>query len=88
MGKGDSPLRSEEMTMNNASDTQRQTDDTRLRAIRFFSDICSGKAPADGKRELVEKVRYLEAMSDEELSDLGLLREDILEHVFQDARFI
>ncbi|WP_269432948.1 hypothetical protein [Aliiruegeria sabulilitoris] len=40
------------------------------------------------KQGLLDKVRELEAMSDEELSSLGILREDIVDHVFRDAHFV
>ncbi|WP_280138490.1 hypothetical protein [Aliiruegeria lutimaris] len=40
------------------------------------------------KQGLIDKVRELEAKSDEELSSLGILREDIVDHVFRDAHFV
>ncbi|SDK51261.1 hypothetical protein SAMN04488026_104339 [Aliiruegeria lutimaris] len=63
-------------------------DAARLRAVRYFADICSGRAPMSEKQGLIDKVRELEAKSDEELSSLGILREDIVDHVFRDAHFV
>ena len=65
-----------------------QQDAARLRVARYFTDICSELEPASEKQARIDKVRELEAKSDEELSDLGLLREDIVDHVFRDAHFV
>ncbi len=63
-------------------------DATRLRVVRYYSDICAQRGPTSEKQDLINKVRELEAKSDEELSSLGLLREDIVDHVFRDALFV
>lgn len=64
------------------------TEDARLRVVRYFSDICGQQAPAAEKADQLARLRALEAKSDEELSELGLLREDIVDHVFRDAHFV
>lgn len=68
--------------------TGSDTEDTRLRAVRYFSDICAQRAPADAKAAQLALLRTLEAKSDAELEALGLLREDIVDHVFRDAHFV
>ncbi len=62
--------------------------ESRLRVVRYFSDVCSELVPEDVKAARIARVRDLEAKSDDELADLGLLRDDIVEFVYREARFI
>lgn len=68
--------------------TGSEKDASRLRAVRYFSDICAAGLPQSHKDEMLARLRDLEARSDAELSELGLMREDIVDHVFRDAHFI
>ncbi|MFV0334087.1 MAG: DUF1127 domain-containing protein [Tropicimonas sp.] len=74
--------------MTHVSGTSGDGCSARLPVVRYFSDLCSRKFPDAGKQALIARIRELEAMSDEALSDLGLLREDIVDHVFRDAHFV
>ncbi len=63
-------------------------DAARLRVVRYFSDLCSELEPSAEKQARAERVRQLELLTDEELAELGLLREDIVDFVFRDAHFV
>ena len=63
-------------------------DIARLRVARYFTDICSELEPPAEKQARIDKVQALEAKSDQELSELGLLREDIVDHAFQEAHYV
>ncbi|MDV7145056.1 hypothetical protein R3X27_20440 [Tropicimonas sp. TH_r6] len=63
-------------------------DATRLRVVRFFSDIHASQLPGTDKAEKAARLRDLEALSDEKLSELCLLREDLVDHVYRDAHFV
>ena len=82
------PPHSEEMTMIHTPGSSSEADAARLRAVRYFSELCSGLVLHSMRQERLDRLRDLEARSDEELSELGLLREDIVEHVFREAHFV
>ena len=74
--------------MTEYSESRWQEDTTRLRVLRFFSDLCSQRAPEALRQAQIGEVQALETLSDEALSARGLLREDIVDHVFREARFV
>ncbi|MFD0980358.1 DUF1127 domain-containing protein [Tropicimonas aquimaris] len=62
--------------------------EARLRVVRYFSDVCSELVPAEVRDQQLAQLRELEAKSDQELAAMGLLREDIVDHVFQEAHYV
>jgi hypothetical protein len=69
-------------------DTKEDENEARLRVVRYYSDVNQELVPDEVREAHIARVRELEAMSDEELEKLGILREDIVDHVFQEAHFI
>ena len=71
-----------------SQDTVEAEHEARLRVVRYYSDVCSELVPGEVREQHIAKVRDLEGKTDDELAELGLLREDIVDHVFQEAHFV
>ncbi|WP_068118553.1 hypothetical protein [Tropicimonas marinistellae] len=71
-----------------SQDSVEAENEARLRVVRYYSDVCSELVPDAVREQRLAQVRELEAKTDAELEELGIFREDIVDHVFQEAHFV
>lgn len=62
--------------------------EARLRVVRYFSEFTPCLETLELHQERADKVRELEAKSDDELFQMGLLRDEIVEFVCRDALYV
>ncbi|SEW28991.1 hypothetical protein SAMN05444851_2742 [Aliiroseovarius sediminilitoris] len=60
----------------------------RARIASFFASIGQAIIIASESRSRMDQIKALEARSDDELAEMGLKRENIVQHVFRDLCYI
>jgi uncharacterized protein YjiS (DUF1127 family) len=56
-----------------------------LPVVRFFSALARAVASSSGAQARYDRVRRLQALSDADLAERGIARDDIVRHVFAEV---